>query len=100
MELDPQIREYEHPYQQPIAMDANKSQAYIDLNPQTRDDSAAYQELDNISKIPQAEEIKAYEEIKEAKPKQQVYQEIADNKEESQAYLNVKPKKHGQAKRK
>ena len=100
MELDPQTREYEHPYQQPIARDANTSQAYMDLNPHTREDTSAYQELHKNAKSPQGAESEAYENIKETKPKQQVYQEIAHSKEESQAYVNVKPKKPGQARRK
>ena len=97
MELDPQTRQYEHLYQQPVTKEANTSQAYLDLNPQTREDTSAYQELDKNAKSPQGAESEAYEDIKEAKPKQQVYQEIADSREESQAYVNVKPKKPGEA---
>ena len=77
MELDPQTQQYEHPYQQPV--DKDSSQAYSNLNPQTREDKSAYQELDKSVKSPRGTELQTYEEIKEAKPKQQIYQDIADN---------------------
>ena len=102
MELDPQTRQYEHSYQQPATTDSNTSQAYMDLNPQTREGTKAYQELHKGIKSPQGAESEAYEEIKEADTKQQVYQEVADNnlKEESQTYVNVNPERHRQARRK
>ena len=104
MELDPQTQQYEHPYQQPVAKEANTSQAYMDLNPQTRENTSAYQELHRNAKSPQGAESEAYEDIndiKEVEPKHhQVHQEIADNKEESQEYVNIKQKKPGPAKRK
>ena len=96
MELDPQTRQGESTYQQPITkdqQDKDSSQAYMDLNPQTREDKATYQDLDKNAKSPQGAESQAYEEIKEAKS-------IAGNKIESQAYVNVKPKKPGQPRRK
>ena len=56
MELDPQTQQYEHPYQQPVAKDANTPQAYLDLNPQTQEDKSVYQELDkNVQSSQEAE---------------------------------------------
>ena len=77
MELDLQTQQYEHPYQQPV--DKDSSQAYSNLNPQTREDKSAYEELDKNTESPPRAESQTYEEVKEANPKQQVYQDIADN---------------------
>ena len=92
MELDPQTRQYESTYQQP-KQDPDTSQSYMDMNPQTRGDKAAYQDLDVNTKSPKGAESQAYEEIEEGKS-------IAENKIESQAYVNVKPRKPGQPRRK
>ena len=102
MELDIQSRQYEHQYQQPVSTDSNISQVYMDLNPQTREGTNAYQELDKNVKSIQGAESEAYEELQEAYPKHRVNQEVADNnlKEESQAYVNVNPKRPRQARRK
>ena len=59
-ELDPQTRQYESAYQQPIAsdqQDPDTSQSYMDVNPHTREHKAACQELDKNVKSSQGAEF-------------------------------------------
>ena len=92
IELDPQTRDYESPYQQPLPKNPNTPDAYMDLDPRSQEGVSSYQELHtNTTSKGHDVQRQVYAEIVDTKSQEQVYQDIGEtsNKYQSQEYVNV-----------